>query len=819
MRDLHRERRLVWYILVLESLIILYTLGSVYHVPAVRLGIETGVCLLAIFLTHLMISKYTNSCSDFMQGSVTMVCGMAVYLCYSVESGSDRLLPVCLLFMVAESTIYKNIQLNLFMLGMDIFLVVISRILSNLHLIGNTYNQMEFSFVLILILITSALMLYMLKQDLFTARVAHEDEKSLDDLLHLVEMKCEDATAAAEAKSSFLANMSHEIRTPINAVLGMNEMILREAQEEEICDYARNIQSAGTALLSLINDILDISKIESGKMELMPEKYQLGGLLYDILVVIQPRVEKKGLKLILDIDETIPNELYGDEVRIRQIITNILTNAVKYTEKGSVALHVHMEKKDARHIILKVAVKDTGIGIKESKEVLFASFQRGRDLRAHHIEGTGLGLSITQQLLGMMGSDLEMESVYGKGSTFSFDLEQAVMSEEPMGNLNDLYQKRLSQEKKYRESFTAKDAHVLVVDDNGMNLKVVKSLLKQTLIQIDTAEDGAGCLEKCARNHYDLILMDHLMPNMDGVEAFHRLRADKEGINYRTPVIILTAHAVAGMKQQYLDEGFNGFLSKPVQGPLLEETLRQYLPEELVTLSEQQQTDDAEEQEHRQVLQRAVEELQLPDMDTDDALQYSSGTVEDVLDNIKGYLTDSTANRERIKKEFEAENWNDFKIHVHALKSTSRIVGAIHMAYLAEQMEKAAGSENLTYIMKNYDELICEHEQLCVSLEQLLEHPAVRDMISDETVVESEQAADSYLSDAEQFLHGVEEYDVDFERLRAFCSIYPTGMTLENERAELSQAVEDFDYEAISRDLTQIIDLLKNDRGGENNNE
>lgn len=810
MRDFHRERRLVWYILVLECLIIFYTLRALYQVPVVRFVPEMCACLVAVFLTHLMISRFSERCSNFVQGAITICCGMLAYLCYSVESRSDRLLPVCLLFVVAECAIYKNIQLNLFVLGMDVFLILISRILCNLQLVHNTYNQMEFSFVLLLLLIVSGLMMYMQKQDLFTERVAHEDEKSLDDLLQLVEMKCEEATAAAEAKSSFLANMSHEIRTPINAVLGMNEMILREAQETEIRGYAQNIQSAGTALLSLINDILDISKIESGKMELMPEKYQLGGLLYDIILVVQPRMEKKGLQLILDLDENIPNELYGDEVRIRQIITNILTNAVKYTEKGSVTLRVQMKKKDARHIVLLVSVKDTGIGIKESKEVLFASFQRGRDLRAHHIEGTGLGLSITRQLLEMMGSDLEMESVYGKGSTFSFDLVQTVVSEEPMGNLNDLYQKRLSQEQKYRESFTAKDAHVLVVDDNGMNLKVVASLLKQTLVQIDTAQDGAGCLEKCARNHYDLILMDHLMPNMDGVEAFHRLRADKQGINYRTPVIILTANAVAGMKQQYLDEGFNGFLSKPVQGPLLEETLRRYLPEELVTLSEQEQTDDEQDLERRQALQQVVDELQLPDMDLDDALQYSSGTVTDVLENIRGYLTDSVSNRERIEKEYEAENWNDFKIHVHALKSTSRIVGAVHMAYLAEQMEKAAGSEDLSYIMKNYDDLICEHEQLCVSLEHLLDHPAVQTMIV--TEVETEQTPEDYLTEAEQFVHGVEEYDVDFERLREFCSFYPTGMLLEKEREELSQAVENFDYEAISQGLAQIIDLVKKGR-------
>ena len=807
MRNFYRERRMVWYILLIESVISLYAIRRIYHAPTARFTVEVCVFLLGLIMTYLMISRLSSRCSDFAQGAITISCGMAVYLCYSLESGSDRLLPVCILFVLAECAIYKNIQLNVFVTAMDVFVVLVTRIFCSLDLVKDTYSRIESVFVMLLMLIVSLLMLFMQKQDLFIDRVAHEDEKSLDDLLQLVEMKCEEATAAAEAKSSFLANMSHEIRTPINAVLGMNEMILREAQDAEIHGYAQNIQSAGTALLSLINDILDISKIESGKMELMPEKYQLGGLLYDILLVVQPRVENKGLQLVLDIDENIPNELYGDEVRIRQIITNILTNAVKYTEKGSVTLRVKMEKKDARHIVLQVAVKDTGIGIKESKEVLFASFQRGGDLRAHHIEGTGLGLSITQQLLEMMGSDLEMESVYGKGSIFSFELVQTVVGEEPMGNLNDLYQKRLSQEQKYHESFQAPDAHVLVVDDNVMNQKVVKSLLKQTLVQIDTAEDGAGCLEKCARNRYDLILMDHLMPNMDGVEAFHRLRQDKQGINYRTPVIILTANAVAGMKQQYLEEGFNGFLSKPVQAQLLEETLKRYLPEELVTLFGQEQVVDAEEQERRQTLCQAVEELGITDVDPDDALQYSSGLIADVLDNIEGYLTDSVSNRERIKKEYDAQNWNDFKIHVHALKSTSRIVGAVHMAFLAEQMEKAAGNEDVTYITGNFENLLEEHEQLCMDLEHLLAVPAVRDMAP--IRIEVEQETGSYLAEVERFLQEVAEYDVDFECLRTFCNCYPAGMSLKEEREQLTQAVENFDYESIQRSLEQIAERMK----------
>ena len=814
MRNFQKERRLTWYMLVLECVTVLYALGVNYSLGPMYYIINAVVFTILVIVTRVMTVADVQQCSDFEQGAVTITCGMYVYICYSIGSGSDRLLPACMFFVMVECTMYKNLQLNMFVTAMNVFVSILTLVLSGVNVIYHTYSRIEFLFILIMMLIASALMLFMQMKDLFTERVAKEDEKSLDDLLSLVEMKCEDATAAAAAKSSFLANMSHEIRTPINAVLGMNEMILREEQDEEIRGYAQNIQSAGTALLSLVNDILDISKIESGKMEVVPERYELNSMLYDVLLVIQSRIEKKNLQLILDIDENIPNILYGDEVRIRQIITNILTNAVKYTEKGSVTLRVHMKKKDSRHIILQVAVKDTGIGIKESREVLFASFQRGGDLKAHHIEGTGLGLAITQQLLEMMGSTLEMESIYGKGSLFSFELEQTVVSEEPMGNLNDLYQKRLAQEQKYKESFTAPQARVLVVDDNPMNRTVVKSLLKQTQIQIDMAEDGVQCLQMCRTQRYDLIFMDHLMPNKDGVETFKELRADERGCNYHTPVIILTANAVAGMKQQYMDEGFDGFLSKPVQGQLLEETLRQFLPAELVHLTQTDAEDDAEELQRQELLQQKIDEAGLTELALEDALQYSSGTVSDVLENIKGYLNEARENDEHMRQAYEQKDWKNLKILVHALKSTSRVVGAVHMAYCAEKMEMAAGDEDTHYICGKFEELVQEHVQLCDDLRRLLALPEIYSMAP--AASEIEQARDIYVEQAETFLHGVEEYEVDFEQLRMFCNYYPQGNTLEKERKVLTRAVEDFDYEQISAQLAKIIaEIKENELGGQ----
>ncbi|MDD6037505.1 MAG: response regulator [bacterium] len=806
MRDFLRERKITWGMFLLETVcvfIVLFFMTKTSHRFLIWFGLA-AVIVLAI--THHLVYLPSHKCSDFVCGALMFGFAVGVYLTYSIGTRSARMLPACLFFILVEATMYKNLQLNIFILAISIFLSLLSIVLVDLNVLVRNFSAQEFTFIFLMMLVGNALMILMQTQDLFTERVAQEDEKSLDDLLHLVEMKCEDATLAAEAKSSFLANMSHEIRTPINAILGMNEMILRECSEDEIHGYAQNIQSASTALLSLINDILDISKIESGKMEVVPENYHLGNLLYDIIVVIKPRLEKKNLKLNLEIDETIPSQLFGDEVRIRQIITNIMTNAAKYTEKGSVTLRVQMKKQDEHHILLQVAVEDTGIGIKEGKDVLFASFQRGGDLKSHHIEGTGLGLSITQQLLQMMGSELEMESVYGEGSTFSFELPQLVISEEPIGSMEDMFQRRAKCEEKYQTSFVAPNARVLVVDDNSMNRSVVKALLKETQVQLDMAEDGQFAVERCREIVYDLILMDHLMPRMDGIQALHTIREDPNGRNCDSPIVILTANAVAGMKQEYLDEGFNGFLAKPVQGERLEETLIQFLPESLVEITMRQTEQDEQELERQETFQQLLEKLGIIDIAFEDALQYSSGTVDSVLDNMKGYLHESGENLERIEKEYVQNNWNDYKIHVHALKSTSRVVGAVHMAFIAEQMEHAARDLDFDYIQANHSHLMDEYKEVLDELQRLYSYAGTAGLVSE--AVDQPVETDFYRQELEKFIAGIEEFDVDFQELKQFCNIYPGGNMFKEERMGLLQMVEAFDYEGIEKQLNCILQKL-----------
>ncbi|MCR5598586.1 MAG: response regulator [Lachnospiraceae bacterium] len=397
------------------------------------------------------------------------------------------------------------------------------------------------------------------------------------------------AVAANEAKSAFLSNMSHEIRTPITAVLGMNEMILRECDDPSIISYADNIKSAGTSLLVLINDILDFSKIESGKMDIIPVEYETRSLLNDLKNMIGPKADAKDLKFIMEIDPELPGGLFGDEIRIKQVITNLLTNAVKYTEKGSVTLKVGFGRKPEKTdtIGLKVSVTDTGMGIrKEDMEKLFAQFVRLDEKKNRNIEGTGLGLNITSNLLHMMGGELTVESEYGKGSVFSFEIIQPVRKRTPIGDFEKASDGDASKEK-YVPRFKAPDACILMVDDTPINIVVFKGLLKKTEIKVDSAAGGRECIELATENKYDIIFLDHMMPVMDGIETLKELREKyPDNPNAGTPIVCLTANAISGAKETYMEAGFTDYLTKPINPVKLEEMIYSYLPEDKKILSQ-----------------------------------------------------------------------------------------------------------------------------------------------------------------------------------------------------------------------------------------
>ena len=527
-----------------------------------------------------------------------------------------------------------------------------------------------------------------------------------------MEKELEVAKRSSEAKSSFLSNMSHEIRTPINAVLGMNEMILRESTDPQILEYAANVKSAGNSLLGIVNDILDFSKIEAGKMDILPVQYHLGSTINDLINLVAAKAADKGLELETNIDETIPVQLIGDEVRIKQCVTNILTNAVKYTEKGTVTLNVTYRRADDDHIMLGFRVVDTGIGIKEEDlEKLFSPFERIEEIRNRTIEGTGLGMSIVKKLLALMDTKLVVKSVYGEGSDFSFEVKQQVVSWEPIGDFKARYKEYLLSAEKYRESFTAPDAEILVVDDTVMNLTVIKGLLKRTLIKVDTAESGKETLEKVTKKHYDAIFIDHRMPEMDGLETLEAMKVLQGNLNKGVPCIALTANALSGAREEYMAAGFDDYLAKPVNGKDLEKMLMHFLPDDKLqpggTTEEKAERDEG--MEGTSSSDAGIPEGsflgQLQGIDLQEALK-NSGSPEILEDVAKQFLTSIDSKADSIEGYARDKDFRNYTVFVHALKSSARLLGAMELSKMAADLEERGNAEDDATIQEKTPQLL-----------------------------------------------------------------------------------------------------------------
>ena len=529
-------------------------------------------------------------------------------------------------------------------------------------------------------------------------RAAELQNKLLEKANKDADLARHEALAANEAKGKFLAQMSHEIRTPINAVLGMDEMILRESKEQNVREYAMDIYTAGQSLLSLINDILDFSKIDSGKMEIVPVEYDISSLIHDLVNMTSQRAADKGLSLEVEADAQIPSRLYGDDVRIRQILINILTNAVKYTHEGTVWLRVHSRVMNET-ALLYFEVEDTGIGIKaEDLPKLSAEFERIEEDKNRNIEGTGLGMSITIQLLALLGSRLHVESTYGKGSKFYFELEQKIIDDTPIGDFASNVQ-QMAQDFHYEAALYAPDAKLLVVDDNVVNRKVLRNLLKETAIQVTEAASGAECLQLVQENQFDLIFLDHMMPEMDGVETLHCMKALPEYPCKDTPVVVLTANAVSGAKEAYLSEGFDDFLSKPIVPDKLEAMLLKMLPEALLcTVREPVKKPEVQEAAALPLEELPFVEgldwnyawLHLPEYEL---LAYTVREFYDQIDSAADCL-------ERAYRQCtEEKNPEPYRIQVHAMKSLAATIGIISLSGIARVLESAAKDGRIEVIL------------------------------------------------------------------------------------------------------------------------
>ena len=575
-----------------------------------------------------------------------------------------------------------------------------------------------------------------------------------------------EAKAAAErantAKSDFLASMSHEIRTPINAVLGMNEMVLRESLQARdripktqpelrsymtnISNYAGNIDSAGKNLLSIINDILDFSKIESGKMEITEADYKFSSVLNDISNVVSFKAKDKGLDFRIDVDKELPDGLYGDELRIRQIMTNLLGNAVKYTKEGSVTLYVgkgkDTEVREGGMIDLIISVKDTGIGIrKEDLDKLFQKFERVDLQQNSTVEGSGLGLAITKNLLGLMNGSISVESVYGEGSVFTVVLPQKVVSTESVGDFRMKFEKSVQEAEVYHESFRAPDAHILIVDDTRMNLTVAVGLLKKTQMVIDTAASGAEAIGLTKTIRYDLILMDQRMPGMDGTEAMKRIKAQEDGKNGETPFICLTADAVSGARNRYLAEGFTDYLTKPIDSKALEATLIKYLPAEKVC--EAASDADAAEPERAPSVPDVSAPADTAGIDREVGLRFCRNDEELYRSILLDYAQSSDEKKKNIEDCFAAEDWKNYAIYVHALKSTSKTIGASALSDRALRLEEAANAGDAGVIRAEHEAMMAQYAETVAAIRD--SEPQTEASGGDEEALEFEPEEDEAL--------------------------------------------------------------------------
>ena len=515
------------------------------------------------------------------------------------------------------------------------------------------------------------------------------------------------AVAAERAKSRFLAQMSHEIRTPINAVLGMNEMVLREAEDENILEYAEGIQGAGETLLYLINSILDFSKLEDDKMELFPTRYETADMVRRLVNFVSESARKKSLTFAVNVDETLPSVLQGDDMRIVQVVTNLLSNAVKYTEKGQVTLTLRNAGQSGDTVKLYVSVRDTGIGIKrEDMKKLFDPFERLEERKNRYIEGTGLGMSIVTRLLALMGSRIEVESVYGEGSTFFFYIDQTVLDASPVGR----YQHRQdSAERKEKKHLYAPEAKVLVVDDNEMNGKVAKNLLKLNGIVPDIACSGEEAIGMMREKNYHVVFLDHMMPKMDGIETLERLKAESL-IPEGTVMVALTANAVTGARESYLQAGFDDYLSKPIEVESMEALLEKRLPTGMATWrvmerksrasagSGEPETRKEERPKEAEAKDGTEESLRKAGLSVEDAIRYCGGDAELYRELLRDFTEEFPEKERELEAYFAGKDWRSYEIAVHALKSNYKTLGAMALFQSAKELNDAAKRADTAYI-------------------------------------------------------------------------------------------------------------------------
>ncbi len=609
----------------------------------------------------------------------------------------------------------------------------------------------------------------------------------IDRQYNQIKQAKEEAERANTAKTRFLANMSHEIRTPINTIMGMNEMAMREDATGvpkpyfmSMMNYAFDIRNASESLLSLINDLLDMSKIESGKMHLVEQDYDTQDLFRSIVSMIRVRSIEKELTFDVVVDEILPKRLYGDMGKIKQVVLNLLTNAVKYTESGGFALLVSMDEREDDQCTLRISVKDTGIGVKqEDMDKLFSAYERLDEQKNSGIQGTGLGLDISRKFAELMGGSLICESDYGKGSEFILTLPQKITDSTPIGLFTEHDDNSTSGP--YVPQFVAPDADVLVVDDNPMNLNVIRGLLKGTKVAVSTASSGEECLERIKDTEFNIVLLDHMMPGMDGIETCAAIRKDYPDL----PVYALTANAASG-EEFYISKGFNGYLSKPIDSMTLEKTIMKHLPEEIMEKPES--ADYFEEITEMPENMKWIYDVE--GIDVDEGVK-NSGGISSYIFGLGLFLDTIEGNAKVLKDSYDEGNIRLYTIKVHSLKSSARIIGAMELSKLAQELEDAGNKEDIAFIEDNKDRFLYDYEAYKEKLAKLHERDENQDdkeMIDEGELKEAYQALKEVVpqmdyDSVEMILDQVSEYKLPEEDAAKF--------------KELSKMLKVFDWDGM----------------------
>lgn len=619
-------------------------------------------------------------------------------------------------------------------------------------------------------------------------------------MIAMYKLEKDRADRANTAKSNFLARMSHEIRTPINAIIGMNEMIIREYEDEELMEYTTGIENSAKSLLGIVNDILDLSRIESGKLEIYPAEYSLSSTLNELINMVYVNAKDKNLFLNLNISQHIPDRLYADSLRIKQVAMNLLTNALKYTPEGSINVIIDYEKLDKNHIMLWMSVVDTGVGIREEDMGrLFESFERLEEQEIRQIEGTGLGLNITKRLVDLMGGKLEVESTYGEGSTFTVSIPQKVLDWSEIGDFKKHFEDSVRRRERYHSSFTAKDAKIVIVDDNEMNRKVVTGLLKATRVQVTTLASGMELLGRIEREHFDLIFLDHMMPVMDGIECLQRMRTQEKNMCAETPVIALTANVVNGARERYLDAGFDDFLAKPIDTAELEQMIRGYLPAEMIMEGiDQEKKHPIREQEEKPKWVLELEQSALIDYEEGVKRSGSQDNLYEMMNLFCASLEEKTA---EIVKYLENNNRKNYVVAVHALKSSARIIGSMELSSQAEYLEKCGNSGNMEELKHKTGGLLELYREVGQVLGQcIVQEPEVKTKLTETELADILKALSDSLA-----VFDVDGADWQINRLKR--SEVPKAV--ETRLPELIAAVADLNVEK----GIQMIDIMYKELG------